>query len=241
MLSSIATRAPLARSRQPTPEGRRSSAALSSCCRLATTPGCRWKRSAKPGTAPSRAGLHHVLAAQVVAGFAPDTGAGGAARRRRGASRHGSPPATARHSLPAGRPRPARGGGRGPSGFSSLNWCRPAPAWNARRWRAARRASSPSAAGAAPQFTISRSRPTDISKASVPAWAKRSAPRGSPPGRGVARARPAARRHRTITSVRPACRRWKPVSGRSIGRAAARLALRQHQVDQRGASPPACR
>ena len=60
--------------------------------------------------------------------------------------------------------------------------------------RDTRQASSP--AGAAPQFTISRSRPIDISKESVPAWADRSAPLGRPPSPVVVpRPRGGARNH----------------------------------------------
>ena len=64
---------------------------------------------------------------------------------------------------------------------------------------------SPCAAGAAPQLTTRRSRPTDSSNDSVPAWAKRSTLGGA----GMPQS--------SSSTLRPACIRWNPPSGSEAG------------------------
>ncbi len=124
----------------------------------------------------------------------------GASRRRRGASHRGSLPSqplrAGRFVPPPSRPvlRPAA---RALPAAVRMNWCPTARAWNAPPSRAARSRQASSAAGAAPQLTISRSRPTDISKR-----ASRHGRSGPPP--------PAARLppwHRSARPVVPRCRR----------------------------------
>ena len=104
MLSSRLMRAPSARSRQPPPERSRSSTASPSCCGWHSPPGAggsatrRAAASAPPTTSSPRRSSP----------FRRGRAAGGAPRRRACASRHGWPPAIARHWLPGVAPPPVR-------------------------------------------------------------------------------------------------------------------------------------